>query len=99
MNIYVGNLSKEVTEDDLREVFKPFGQLTSVKIIRDKFTNESRGVGFIEMPSKKEADSAIENLIGTELKEKNIIVNESRTRSNDRRNAGRQKGGGWNNRY
>jgi RNA recognition motif-containing protein len=99
MNIYVGNLSKEVTEDDLREAFEPFGQLTSVKIIRDKFTNESRGFGFIEMPSKQEAESAIEKLIGTELKDKSIIVNEARERSNDRRNSGMQRGGGRKNRY
>jgi len=85
MNIYVGNLSQEVTEDELREAFESFGQITSVKIIKDRFSGESRGFGFIEMPAKTEAQSAMENLDGTELKGKTIIVNEARARSDKRR--------------
>ena len=99
MNIYVGNLSKEVTEDELREAFKSFGEITSVKIIKEKFSDESRGFAFVEMPAKQEAKSAMENLNGTELKEKTIIVNEARSRSDGRRNGGGQRRGGWNKRY
>lgn len=99
MNIYVGNLSKEVTEDDLRKAFESFGQITSVKIIKEKFTDESRGFGFIEMPANQQAKSAMENLNGTELKEKTIVVNEARSRSDVRRHAGGQRSDGWYNRY
>ncbi|MBN1352730.1 RNA-binding protein [candidate division KSB1 bacterium] len=81
MNIYVGNLSKEVSEDDLRDAFEPFGQITSIKIIKDKFTAESRGFGFIEMPENQEAKSAMEKLNGAELKDKTIVVNEARSRA------------------
>ena len=67
MNIYVGNLSQQVTEDDLREAFESFGQVTSIKIIKDRFTSESKGFGFIEMPAKQEATSAMDDLNGTDL--------------------------------
>jgi RNA recognition motif-containing protein len=99
MNIYVGNLSQEVTEDDLREAFESFGQVTSVKVIKDKFTGESRGFGFIEMPSKQEAKSAMDDLNSTELKGKAIIVNEARERSDKRRSGGKRRSGVWQNRY
>ena len=99
MNIYVGNLSREVTEDDLREAFASFGQITSVTIIKDKFTNESKGFGFIEMPAKQEAQSAMNSLNGTDLKGKTINVNEARPRADNRRQGGRQKSGVWQNRY
>ncbi len=103
MNIYVGNLSPEVTEDDLREAFESFGQVTSVKVIKDRFTGEPRGFGFIEMPAKQEAKSAMDGLNTTELKGKPIIVNEARERSDKRRGGGgrRRSGGGgvWQNRY
>jgi RNA recognition motif-containing protein len=99
MNIYVGNLSQEVTEDDLREAFESFGQVTSVKVIKDKFTGESRGFGFIEMPSKQEAKSAMDDLNSTELKGKTIIVNEARERSDKRRSGGKRRSGVWQNRY
>ena len=68
MNIYIGNLSHDVTEDDLKEAFEAFGLLESVNIIKDKFSGESRGFGFVDMPSKKEAQSAIEGLNDTDLK-------------------------------
>jgi len=99
MNIYVGNLSKEITEDDLRDAFESFGQITSVKIIKEKFTDESRGFGFIEMPANLEAKSAMENLNGTEIKDKTIVVNEVRSRLDVRRNGVAQTRGGWQNRY
>jgi RNA recognition motif-containing protein len=101
MNIYVGNLSQQVTENDLREAFESFGQVTDIKIIKDRFTSESKGFGFIEMPAKQEAESAMEDLNGTDLKGKTINVNEARPRSDNRGNGGgRQRSGVWqNNRY
>lgn len=90
MNIYVGNLPQEANEDDLREAFEAFGQVTSVKIITDKFTGSSRGFGFVEMPNSPEAQSAINGLDGTDLKGRAIKVNEARPRRDDR---GRGRGG------
>ena len=81
MNIYVGNLSREVTKDDLLEAFGEFGQVESVKIITDKVSGESRGFGFVEMPAEAEAQSAINGLNGKELKGETLTVNEARTRS------------------
>src|SRR4030042_140504 len=80
MNIYVGNLSSDVTGDDLRQAFGAFGQVESATIIKDKFSGESRGFGFIEMPSKDEAMAAIEGLNGEDLKGKALNVNEARPR-------------------
>ena len=99
MDIYVGNLSKEVTENDLQGVFDSFGQITSVKIVKNKFTDESRGFGFVEMPAQQEAKSAMEKLNGTELKGGAIVVNEARPRSDKGHGVGGQKSGGWHNRY
>jgi RNA recognition motif-containing protein len=95
MNIYIGNLSQDVTEDDLRETFETFGQITSIKIIKDKFTGESRGFGFIEMPGKQEATSAIESLNDTDLKGKTISVNEAKPRSDNRRGGGGGRRKAW----
>ncbi len=97
MNIYVGNLSRDTTEDDLREAFEAFGQVTSVNIIKDKYSGESREFGFVEMPSKDEAQAALDGLNGKELKEKTIIVNEARPRPDNRgggRGGGKGRGGG-----
>ncbi len=94
MNIYVGNLSSDVTEEDLREAFGAFGELSSVSLIKDRFSGESRGFGFVEMPSKDEAQAAIDELNGKELKGKNLNVNEARPRTDDRRGGGKQGGGG-----
>jgi len=84
MNIYVGNLLREATEDDLRQAFEAFGQVTSVKIITDKFTGDSRGFGFVEMPNPQEAKAAISELDGKDLKGRTLKVNEARPRE-DRR--------------
>jgi len=97
MNIYVGNLSRDTTEDELREAFEAFGQVTSVNIIKDKYSGESREFGFVEMPSKNEAQAALDGLNGKELKEKTIIVNEARQRPDNRRGGrggGKGRGGG-----
>lgn len=85
MNIYVGNLPREATEEDLRQAFEAFGQVTSVKIITDKFTGDPRGFGFVEMPSSSEAQSAISGLDGKDLKGSALKVNEARPRRDDRR--------------
>ena len=93
MNIYVGNLSRDVSEDDLRQAFKAFGQIATVTIIKDKFSGEPRGFGFVEMPSKAEAQSAIDGLNGKDLKGQNLNVNEARPRTEGRRGGGRRGGG------
>jgi len=92
MNIYIGNLSHQVTEEDLRQAFETFGEVTSAKIITDKFSGVSRGFGFVEMPTKAEAQAAITGLNGTELKGQTLTVNEARPRSESRRGGGRQGG-------
>jgi RNA recognition motif-containing protein len=97
MNIYVGHLSSDVTEDELRKVFEEHGQVTSAKIITDKYTGLSRGFGFVEMPARAEAESAINTLNGTSMNGQTITVNEARPRSNDRGGGGRggpRHGGG-----
>ena len=85
MNIYVGNLSHELTEGELREAFETFGQVTSAKIITDRYSGVSRGFGFVEMDTKSEAEAAITGLNGKELKGRTLTVNEARPRSDDRR--------------
>ncbi len=93
MNIYVGNLSRDVSEEDLRQAFEAFGQIESVNIIKDKFSGEPRGFGFVEMPSKTEAQSAIDGLNGKDLKGQSLNVNEARPRSDDRKGGGKRGGG------
>jgi len=93
MNIYVGNLSHQATEDDLRKAFEAFGQVESANIIKDKFSGESRGFGFVQMPSKQEAQKAIEQMNGTDLMGRAVNVNEARPRA-DRSSGGRGGGGG-----
>ena len=85
MTIYVGNLSFEVTEQDLEQAFESYGHVESVQIIKDRSSGESRGFGFVEMPNKDEAESAITGLNGKELKERTLSVNEARPRSQRRR--------------
>jgi len=94
MNIYVGNLSYKASEDDLRQAFEPFGQIASATIIKDKYSGESKGFGFVEMPSKAEAQSAIEGLNGKDLKGKNLTVNEARPRTDNRGGGGGGRGRG-----
>ena len=93
MNIYVGNLADETKEEELNEAFGAFGQVSSAKIITDKYTGTSRGFGFVEMPTKAEAESAISGLNGTELNGRTLTVNEARPRP-DRGRGGRGGGGG-----
>ncbi len=93
MRIYVGSLSNEVTEEDLRLAFEPFGQIESVDIIKDKHSGQSKGFGFVEMAAKEEAQSAIEGLNGQELKGKELTVNEARPRPEGRGGKGGFGGG------
>jgi RNA recognition motif-containing protein len=90
MNIYVGNLSREVTEEELREAFKAFGQVTSVSIIKDRDGGQPRGFAFVDMPAKAEAQAAITGLNGKEFKGRKLIVNEARPRSTGDRGGGRR---------
>lgn len=94
MNIFVGNLAKEVTEQDLQTLFAECGNVRSVKIIKDLFSGESKGFGFIEMPGNAEAQKAITELNTRDVKGKKIVVNEARPRDDDRRRGGGHRGGG-----
>ena len=91
MNIYVGNLSRDVSTEDLRQAFEAHGEVSSVNIIKDKYSGEPRGFGFVEMPDKAEAQTAIENLNGKDLLGQQMNVNEARPRT-DRGRPGRQGG-------
>ncbi len=91
MNIYVGNLSYKATEEDIRQVFEPFGQVSSAAIIKDKYSRQPRGFGFVEMPERAEAQAAIENLNGKDLLGQPMNVNEARPRA-DRGKSGGQGG-------
>ena len=81
MNIYVGNFAYDLTEDDLQKAFEAYGQVASVAVIKDKFSGESRGFGFVEMPSKDEAMAAIAGLNGQDLNGRALTVNEARPRT------------------
>jgi len=94
VNIYVGNLSRDVTEEDLQEAFGAFGQVASANIIKDRFSGESRGFGFVEMPEKAEAQAAISGLNGKDLKGRALSVNEARPRAEGRGDRGDRGGGG-----
>ncbi|WP_256469189.1 RNA-binding protein [Parasegetibacter sp. NRK P23] len=90
MNIYVGNLSWDMTEQDLLELFAPYGEVTSAKIVTDKFNNNrSKGFGFVEMSDDEAGKTAIENLNGVETMGRNIVVNESQPKQ-----GGSSAGGG-----
>ena len=94
MNIYIGNLTFDVSEDDLREAFEQFGEITEVRLIMDKFSGKSKGFGFIEMPSKDEAEKAIEEMNGKDFKGRDLTVNEAKPKV-DRggRGGGGRRGG------
>lgn len=95
MNIFVGNLSRDVTEDELRQAFAEFGEVMSAAVIKDRMTQESRGFGFVEMPNQSEAQAAIEALNGTEFKGRPLNVNEARPREERPRRDNFGGGGGY----
>ena len=97
MNIYVGNLSWNLKDQDLSELFAPFGEVASAKIVMDKFTQRSKGFGFVEMPNDEQAQAAIAQLNGSEVDGRNLVVNESRPKEGGNGGGGFKKrsfGGG-----
>jgi RNA recognition motif-containing protein len=101
MNIYVGSLHYSTSEAELKELFKEYGEVTSVKVIIDKYSGKSKGFGFVEMPNEAEAKKAIEKLNGADVQGRNIVVNESIERTNRRSNfrgGDDRRGGGGNRR-
>lgn len=94
MNIYVGNLSRTVTEAELREAFEAFGQVTSVSIIKDKFSGQPRGFGFVEMPDANEAQAAITGTNGNDLGGQAVRVNQAQPKEDRPRGEGRSRFGG-----
>jgi RNA recognition motif-containing protein len=85
MNIYAGSLHFKMNEAELRELFEEYGEVTSAKIIFDKYSGKSKGFGFVEMPNEAEAKKAIEELNGNEIQGRKIIVNESIERADRKR--------------
>jgi len=92
MNIYVGNLSWNLKDQDLTDLFTPFGEVASAKIVLDKFTQRSKGFGFVEMPNDEQAQAAIAQLNNSEVDGRNLVVNESRPKEEG--SGGFKKGGG-----
>ncbi len=93
MNIYVGNLSSDVNEDDLRVAFESFGEVVSVNIVKDRVSGESRGFGFVQMPSKNEALAAISGMNDKDLKGRTVNVAEARPKAQSRPSGGGRRGG------
>jgi cold-inducible RNA-binding protein len=94
MNIYVGNLSYKVTEEDLQQAFAGFGEVASAKVITDTATGRSKGFGFVEMPNGQEAEAAIQGLNGKEIKGRAINVGQAKPRAEGRQSGyGRGRGG------
>lgn len=92
MNIFVGNLSREVTEDDLQSAFGAYGRVARATVLRDKFSGEPRGFGFVEMEARAEAEAAIRGLNGSQLKGRQLNVNEARPKT-DRSASGASRPG------
>jgi RNA recognition motif-containing protein len=93
MKLYVGNLSRDVTEQDLRGAFTAFGKVTEVTIVKDRFNGVSKGFGFVEMPAEKEAKAAMAGLHMKEMKGRSLDVNEARPRTERGRWNGGRRGG------
>ncbi len=100
MNIYVGNLSYDVTDEMIRKAFESFGEVTSAKVIKDRYSGQSRGFGFVEMPEQSQAQAAIGSLQGKDLQGKQLSVSEARPRTGDRgTRGGRMEDNRRRNRY
>ena len=99
MNIYVGNLSYDVSAENLRQAFEAFGQVISARIVKDKYSGQPRGFGFVEMLEQAQAQAAIKSLNGKELLGKQMSVNEARPRTDQGRQGGRMDSSGRKNRY
>jgi len=85
MNIFVGNLGPDATETEITELFKPFGQVGSVQLVRELFTGKGKGFGFVEMPGRRQSLEAIASLNGKEFAGRPLMVNEARPRPGRRR--------------
>ena len=96
VKLYVGNLSYDVTDSELNDLFTPFGVVESARIITDKFTGNSKGFGFVEMPSREEANQAMNDLNGKTINNRAMVVNEARPQTKAPRGGG--GGGGFGNR-
>ena len=94
MRIYVGNLSYSVTDEDLRDVFGEYGELAAAEVIKDKFSGQSKGFGFVDMPNGTEAETAIKELNESVFKGRKLTVNEARPRDQQSRPRGGGGGGG-----
>ncbi len=92
MNIYIGNLPKSTDEETVRKLFEEHGEVSEIKLIKDQYTNELRGFGFVTMPSQEEAKKAIQEINETEMEGRQVIVNEARPKKD--RSHGRGRGGG-----
>ncbi|HNX07451.1 MAG TPA: RNA-binding protein [Bacteroidales bacterium] len=99
MKIYAGNLHYGMTEDELQKIFEEYGQVTSVKVITDKYSGRSKGFGFVEMPDDAEAQQAIEDLNGKDVKGRNITVNQSIERKEGEQRNNRRDNFRRNNNY
>ncbi|MGV3657643.1 MAG: RNA recognition motif domain-containing protein [Chitinophagaceae bacterium] len=96
MNIYVGNLSWNLKDQDLSDLFASYGEVASAKIVTDKFTQRSKGFGFVEMPNDEQAQAAIAQLNGSEVDGRNLVVNESRPKEGGDSGYKKSGGGGFN---
>ncbi len=94
MNIYIGNLPFNMGEEELREIFEEYGEVSTVKVVMDKLTGRSKGFGFVEMDDDSSANKAIEELNNAEVAGRNIKVNESKPRENNFRGGGGDRRGG-----
>lgn len=95
MNIYVGNLSYEVADEDLRAAFEAFGEVSSAAVIKDKETGRSKGFGFVEMPTQADAEAAIQGMHDTDLQGRTIVVNQARPRNESPRREGFRRKEGY----
>lgn len=85
MNIFIGNLNFQTTEEQLQDLFIPFGEISSVKIVTDKFSGRSRGFAFVEMPDQKQGENAVNDLNNYILNSRSLVVNEAKPRENNNR--------------
>jgi RNA recognition motif-containing protein len=93
MKIYIGNLSRDITEDEVRQEFAAFGAVDSVALIKDKFTGQLKGFGFVEMPVRTEAEAALAGLNDKEIKGRKATVNEARPMTDRHSGGGDRRGG------
>ena len=98
MNIFVGNLARDVSEEELRAAFSTFGQVSKVTILKDKFSGEPRGFGFVEMPAKAEAQASINGMNQKDLKGRTLNVNKARPQTERPGGGGGGMRNGWGNR-